>query len=388
MKRLLLISAVVLYALYGHAQLVLPERDSANRDTISFYDYRINKDDRFTVIRKTKANEIVFEKPLTGRFLFSQGNGMAVDMELKDGVAVGDWQYYTSTFQGPIISSTVSFVDGYKHGTENIYSYEWNKETERFESYLRGVIDYDMGKTQHMVYYWPNNQISLECPYDKDGNRHGWYKYYYYEGTIEQKGEYIHGDRVGTWETFGVKGNIKKRNVHKDGFIHSTTYHANGKPNISKTTRNRVYEGDYLHLDERGDTLVYHFYKNGIEQGRQVASSWVGYYEPRSKAYYYTNEQGVIQGTYIQHFYDTGRLRVKGQYNNEGVRDGVWEYYLQDGRLYRSETLENGWQRASRTRWLKNKAGQLIDAQYHLESYPSGAVPKKEDEIPFALFSE
>lgn len=391
MKRIVTITFLTLLTFGVHAQLILPERDSANRDTLSFYDYDIVENDGFCSvlgIDRTTDKYKRLKTSLTGRFMYQDSNSRTVDMELKDGNAVGDWQYYSHTFQGPIISSTISFINGYKNGTENIYSYEWNNETERFESYLRQVVKHNMGKKLHDISYWPNAQTSMEYQFDKEGRMHGQYISLNSDGSVSARGKYEYGKRIDEWEYFNSKGEIDKRVFYKDGLVHTTTYHPGGKPRISKTTRNRVLEGKYLNLDEKGDTIAYHFYNDGIEQGRQISHVFTGYWTTPATVHYYTNDKGVIQGMYKQYFYGTDILRVRGQYNDEGIRYGVWEYYVEDGRLYRAETIENNWVKASHTRRLQNKNGQFINAQYHLESYPMGAIPRKVEERPFFLFSE
>lgn len=391
MKKFLHILFFVSFTLCAKTQTIIPQRDTANRDTISFYDYAIrDSSERYSVIYTGKESESEKNRhSLTGRYMFQDGNGWTVDMELKDGIAVGDWQYYSSTFEGPIISSTVSFTDGYKHGTENIYSYQWNKETEHFESYLNRKTQYNMGKKQHDVSYWNNGQLMWENQYDKKGRIHGKYITFNADGSVDISGKYKHGKPVGKWKYF-YSGTIqvKEEKIYKKGLVHSTTYHQNGNPWISKTTRKLVYEGKYLNLTENGDTTSYHFYKNGIEQGYQVHSVFTGYWQPRATAHYYTNKNGVLAGTYTQYFQNR-QLKVKGQYNEKGARDGVWEYYLEDGRMYRSETFEDGCLNASHSLELTDAGtNRPIDAQYHLEEFPSGMIPKKEDEVPFFLFSE
>lgn len=407
MKRLLniLIFTILTIGMYAQSEIdpstvKIPSLDSLNRKTLLFYNFRIvEKDNYYVVYYKDDKADKWESTTLTGRFHFKDSNGRGAYIQLEDGVAVGNWQYYSSTFKGPMIESTVSFTEGYKHGHECLYLHEWHAETESFQSCLRRVMKYNMGKVQHEVWYWEDGKLSSEYHYDDKGKRHGGYIYLSKDGDVWTQGQYNHGQYSGTWKYFAYLDNktdiqnlkkkyLSKQEIYKDGGVYTQTFYSNGKPRESKITRDRVYEGKYLHLTEQGDTIEYHNYKDGIEQGYQV--KWIRSVarEAQIKTYYYTNDEGILQGDYIQIFTDTGRLRVKGQYNAEGLRDGIWEYYQKDGRLYRTETIENGWIKASRTRWLLDKKGNYINAQYHKEQYPSGKIPKREDKRPFFLFSE
>lgn len=399
MNRLLYTLLLILFSLGVSAQtetditkIDIPALDTINRTVLHLYDYRIveYKNNYFTVEYKDKERNKGDKSQLTGRFRFVDSNSLGAYIELINGVATGTWQYYSGTLQGSIIRSMVSFIDGYKHGTEYTYSYEWNKDADRFVSYVSGVFKYDMGKQYYYVNYWENGSIMSQQSFDDVYRWHGPYVFMYKDGTIKTEGQYDRNRPCGLWKYYNSDGNIKEEiRYGEDGTIYEQTFHRNGNPRIKKATRYRVYEGDYLFLAENGDTLTYHNYKNGIEQGYQIVGLWDNSRESYNISRYYTNEEGVIQGNYTQHYFESGRLQVKGQYNDEGIRDGVWEYYVEDGRLYRRENIENGDVKFSYTRQLENKRGWYITANYHLQQFRTGKLPKSEDtEPPLFLFSE
>lgn len=390
MRKLLMVVFFISICLHINSQSIDVERDTIKRDVLHYNDIMVLERDGYCTIGYKSSVPEYNRKKLTGKFLFKDTNGWEIDMELIDNVANGNWQYYSSTFQGPMISSTVSFVDGYKDGIENTYSNEWYKEKDCFESILTGITKYNLGKKVYKKSYFNNGQLLLESFFDEDGKEHGEYTFYSANGTVEIQGQYLHGKKDGLWKEFYYTGELKSETLYRNDSIYTNTYHVNGKPYISKTTYCRMYEGDYLIMMENGDTITHQFYKNGIQQGNQLYGSTKSYYEPIVLEYYHINDNALIEGEYCQLFIDTRKPRVKGYYNEKGMRDGRWEYYLRDGRLYRTEDFEDGWVRASHTRKLVHMKTKnyLYLPEYHLEYFRRGTIYPKLEEIPFFLFSE
>lgn len=367
------------------AQIKVPFRDTLKRDTLSIREIRINEQNNFIQVQYIGEEKKGNNGKLTGRFVCIDDNNRTIDMELKDGLAVGNWQYYTHTFQGPIISSDVIFVEGYKDAKEIVYSYEWNKDTELFESYIYRMTDYIMGKKTYEVSYWNNKQKINEQFFDKKGKENGAYLYYNMDGSINTRGQYKHGKRIGVWEYFENNGNLVKQETYKGDFVHKIYYHSNGRIREKKSTHYLTYEGEYFRYDINGNVLDYHQYKNGIEQGRQIKTYREDFYSPYITAYYHTNKAGIIQGEYLEVYLESGEVKVTGRYNKKGSPDGIWSYYTKDGTLYMTENYKDGDIRSSYNRWVESP-------YLYNEKAPKkplkGKLPQKADEAPFFLFSE
>ena len=48
-----------------------------------------------------------------------------------------------------------------------------------------------------------------------------------------------------------------------------------------------------------------------------------------------------MTGEYLQN-YENGQLKVKGNFNSEGLLTGNWKYFFNNGQLWRDETYNNG----------------------------------------------
>lgn len=390
MRKLLTVMFLISICLRINSQSIVVERDTTERTILHYNDVKIVETEEYYRVEYNNSVPDANRKKLTGKFLFKDTNGWEIDMELIANVATGDWQYYSSTFQGPKISSTVSFINGYKNGIENRYSNNWNEETDSFDSLLTGITEYNKGKKVNDKGYWTNGQLMFQYFFDKEGRTNGAYTYYNSNGTVNKQGQYLHGKLDGLWTEFYYSGDISSETLYRNDTVYTNTYHINGKPHISKTTLCRMYEGDYLIMLETGDTITHQLYKNGIEQGDQLYGFSSIYDEPLTLEYYHTNDNGLIQGEYCQLFLNTRKPKVKGQYNEKGMRDGRWEYYVKDGRLYRTEDFEDGWIRSSHTCLLVHMKTKnyLNPPRYHLEKFREGIMPQRLEEIPFFLFSE
>jgi hypothetical protein len=122
------------------------------------------------------------------------------------------------------------------------------------------------------------NLINL---FNENGERHGYWEYYYSNGKLDYKGNYVNGKRHGYWEY----------------------YYDNGK---------LFYKGNFVDGERHG--------------------YWEKYWS-NGKLWYKGNYDNGKQHGYWEEYYDNGKLDYKGNYVN-GEKHGSWERYYDNGNLY------------------------------------------------------
>jgi antitoxin component YwqK of YwqJK toxin-antitoxin module len=69
-------------------------------------------------------------------------------------------------------------------------------------------------------------------PRNENGNRHGYWEYYYSNGKLAYKGTYVDGNRHGYWEVYHSNGNLWYKGNYVDGKQHGYwEYYYNGNLN-------------------------------------------------------------------------------------------------------------------------------------------------------------
>ncbi|QSE99322.1 toxin-antitoxin system YwqK family antitoxin [Fulvivirga lutea] len=129
---------------------------------------------------------------------------------------------------------------------------------------------------------------------------------------IVNTGDYLLGERTGTWTEF-----------HPNGLVKSVTGYVAG-----------IKQGSYTEIDDRGQLTIAANYHSG-----QLHGEWIKYNRARVKEEKnYVN--GKLEGI-SKMFYDTGAIMEEGNYAN-GVRDGVSKWYDQEGNVTIEYEYSNG----------------------------------------------
>lgn len=112
--------------------------------------------------------------------------------------------------------------------------------------------------------------------FDKKKRRHGYWEFYWDDNdttSLANKGEFKHGEQVGTWTYFNEDGTLQKKETKKKlgrRYL-TTTYHPNGKiekVGMAKVKKEKGYlnyywYGDWKCYDEQGNYVKTETYKKG-----------------------------------------------------------------------------------------------------------------------------
>jgi len=122
--------------------------------------------------------------------------------------------------------------------------------------------------------------------------------------------------------------NNKQSKHHQGEAILVTKRMPNGITKVVGATIDGKKEGMWIEFDDSGRISSSYTYVNDSLLGEEIS-----YWENgkiSSRRYLKGNE---IQGEWAQYYdFDKNKIAQKGSYKN-GEKTGVWEYYIEDGRL-------------------------------------------------------
>ncbi len=230
-----------------------------------------------------------------------------------------------------------SYWNGLEHGDWKFYdtngimtsagSYKYGREEGRWDYY------YTRDKKSAQVFYAAGMYDSIYT---------SWYK----NGTIEEEGAYKEGLKYGTWKQYDSTGLLtyESRFSADTEFIVYATDRKN-KPMIVNGKGEYKTFFDNEKIQQQG--FVNNFCRTGI---------WKSFYEngaPEMVVFWSDNKKKIINywkmdgslivtngnGTYALTT-ENDSLLIKGDYK-DSLKSGEWNYYYDDGTLYRRFTYEN-----------------------------------------------
>ena len=97
-------------------------------------------------------------------------------------------------------------------------------------------ITYSCGNNDVLLLY-PNGSVRISTPINDDSLAHGIVKYYYENGNIKQKSEYVNGKETGAKEVYYMSGNLQSKGNVIDREINGEfRYYYDTLPKIIEST--------------------------------------------------------------------------------------------------------------------------------------------------------
>ncbi|GAB3005557.1 hypothetical protein GCM10027051_00560 [Niabella terrae] len=196
----------------------------------------------------------------------------------------------------------------------------------------------------------------------KDDKETGIWQYYHPNGEIRSKGKIAKGLMEGDWQTFYDNGKIAKTATYVNGLEQGITemFHSNGTLGMRVNFEKGLEEGSMQKFYEDGSMWTSGSYKAGKRVG-----TWKGYHENGQleeiiiyvdgKAHgesimYHDNGKPKLSGTYKdgrpvgvwKEFNPGGILTASGTFDVERKKDGAWEVYYPDGKLWKKQEYDHG----------------------------------------------
>lgn len=246
-----------------------------------------------------------------------------------------------------------TFDNGKAIGTWNKYNASGKLET--ISNYKDGKIDgeyvdyFITGKISNKSFYKNGKEEGKWLTFDKDGKKISEtnYKNGKKEGVQEGKAyisgydkctyvnHYKNDKPLGSWKTTCRNRVIIDREYKSEEDYTEKVFFKNGQLKLLKSKKDGKKDGWQKEYDIDGVLLNDYQYQEGILIVRKE------YYETgKPKLVVHRNLNDEKHGEYIE-YSETNKLVKKGNYSN-GYKDGIWNYYYENGELSVQYTYKNG----------------------------------------------
>ncbi|MDD4602380.1 MAG: hypothetical protein PHF97_01060 [Bacteroidales bacterium] len=205
-----------------------------------------------------------------------------------------------------------------------------------------GIVKDDGERDGYWKEFYSDGSLKSEGNYDQ-GKQTGEWKYYHSNGKTEQLGRFNkQGKPVGNWKWYFDSGKILKTESYHNG-LHdglSTTYDESGKVVEEGAYVNGKEDGEWF--EQIGDTYVKGNYRDGMRNGM-----WTYYFLNIQEAK--TDSLIYFKGNFVEdnpdgkhvYYWDNGKVRDEGSYMM-GKKEGEWLKYNYDGTLFMIITYRDG----------------------------------------------
>lgn len=238
--------------------------------------------------------------------------------------------------------------------------------------YRNGVMDgirrvYDTTGKIEQAFIYCNGVITGEGIVKEDGNRDGFWKEYYPDGSLKSEGRYDNGTTTGEWKFYHANGKTEQTGKYnKQGKPEGVWrwYFPDGQLLREEEYRRGLHDGVSVTYDETGMVIEEGEFVNGKEEGLWIEKTGTTYIKGTYRDgqrngmwYYYYLDAGpagqdslcFYKGNFIEDnpdgrhysYWENGKVKDEGLYVM-GKREGDWMKYNYDGTLFMIITYRNG----------------------------------------------
>lgn len=187
---------------------------------------------------------------------------------------------------------------------------------------------YENGKLESIITYLPDNIISIENAWDKNGkqvviNGNGLYKSYSITGQLMLMGNVENGKKTGKWQTYFENGDLKEEGSYDNEiYLLANSWNKNGEQIVKDGYGTyETYYPESQNIIETGKI------ENGLREGL-----WKLNYQTTGTVFQESNYvKGKLNGIQKVYF-ESGQLYSSGEMIN-GLREGEWNWYNENGTI-------------------------------------------------------
>lgn len=222
---------------------------------------------------------------------------------------------------------------------------------------------------------------------DRNGLKQGKWKFFYPDGKVKTEGVYRDDKRNGYFKEYDEKGMLTDVSKYVNDIRQEevselvkldvrTDYYPDGKVKTRASYKGNTPEGIRREYAQTGEVVAAYTYKNGTLIGEGIVDDegmrdgpWKEFYEDgqlRSEGVY---RNGNRIGKW-RFYHPDGALEQEGNYNNQGNTNGLWKWYYANGLLLREENFLNGNSEGIFTEYDEN--GNVIIQGEYVEGLEEG----------------
>lgn len=206
-----------------------------------------------------------------------------------------------------------------------------------------------------------NNGIKLaEGIYDEQGRRQGLWKYFFVTGEIKEQGSYKNDKKTGTWKYFFLNGEVEQIGEYVNDLPEGTWrwFYANNQTRLEEEYIDGFEEGPSVEYSETGTIIAEGKYIEGFKEGewiyfvgntKETGKYYEGEKQGKWRMIYIDTKKTVYEGEYLNgvengmfaYYYENGVISKRGRFSL-GIKDGLWEFFNEDGSQFLSIKYEKG----------------------------------------------
>lgn len=285
-------------------------------------------------------------------------NGQRITYREKEFVSenfVNDIKQGLTTYYYPdsTVYKTINFADGREDGLAKEYAEDGRVIT--LTAYKKGYVvsrerinrmDSENRKQGLWKFFHENGFVKLEGKYTND-LKDGYFKEYDEKGKLLYTSKWVEGEKQDD------VAELVRLEVAKD-------YYPNGQVAIMQTYRNGVAQGVRREYDEEGNIVAGAFFKDGNKIAEGI-----------------TRNDGVRDGEW-KDFYDNGNLRAEGIYK-DGLKVGVWKYYYDNGKLEQTGKYDTSGKLVGKWVWYYS-SGNILREENYINGLSDGLMTEYDEE--------
>jgi antitoxin component YwqK of YwqJK toxin-antitoxin module len=180
---------------------------------------------------------------------------------------------------------------------------------------------------------------------DQQGQKHGEWIKEYPNGQVQYRGQFEHGEPVGTFHRFFPNGEkMAVMNYRSGDKVYAELFNKSGEKRAEGLYEEKQKDSTWLFYNSRGQVIMRQHYVKGKQEGQSVkffpngdtshVTTWQAGEKHGIHKQYFPNgqiklkahyEKGELEGRFTI-FFPEGYKEIEGSYRNN-LRHGQWVYY-------------------------------------------------------------